>query len=94
MREVYSNMSLPQETRKTSNKHPNLEEEEEDKKNSRRKEIMKIRVEKIEKKWRQQQRSVKLKIWFFEKMRKTDKPLARIIKKIWEKTQVNKIRNE
>ena len=50
MREVYSNMSLPQETRKTSNKHPNLEEEEEDKKNSRRKEIMKIRVEKIEKK--------------------------------------------
>jgi len=24
MREVYSNMSLPQETRKTSNKQPNL----------------------------------------------------------------------
>ena len=31
-REVYNNIILPQETRKTSNKHPNLEEEEEDKK--------------------------------------------------------------
>ena len=34
------------------------------------------------------------KSWFFEKMNKTDKPLARLIKKKVERTQINKIRNE
>ena len=34
------------------------------------------------------------KSWFFEKINKTDKPLARLIKKKREKTQINKIRNE
>ena len=32
--------------------------------------------------------------WFFEKINKIDKPLARIIKKKREKYQINKIRNE
>ena len=32
--------------------------------------------------------------WFFEKMNKIDKPLARPIKKIREKNQINQIRNE
>ena len=32
--------------------------------------------------------------WFFEKMKKIDKPLARPIKKIREKNQINQIRNE
>ena len=32
--------------------------------------------------------------WFFEKINKIDKPLARLIKKKWEKNQINKIRNE
>ena len=32
--------------------------------------------------------------WFFEKINKIDKPLARLIKKKMEKTQINKIRNE
>ena len=32
--------------------------------------------------------------WFFEKINKTDKPLARLIKKKREKTQINRIRNE
>ena len=32
--------------------------------------------------------------WFFEKMNKIDKPLARLIKKKREKNQINKIRNE
>ena len=32
--------------------------------------------------------------WFFEKINKTDKPLARFIKKKREKTQINRIRNE
>ena len=34
------------------------------------------------------------KSWFFEKINKIDKPLARLIKRKREKTQVNKIRNE
>ena len=34
------------------------------------------------------------KSWFFEKINKIDKPLARLIKKEREKTQMNKIRNE
>ena len=36
----------------------------------------------------------KTKSWFFEKIHKIDKPLARLIKKKREKTQVNRIRNE
>ena len=35
-----------------------------------------------------------IKSWFFEKINKTEKPLARIIKKKREKNQINKIRNE
>ena len=36
----------------------------------------------------------KSKSWFFEKINKIDKPLARLIKKKKEKTQINRIRNE
>ena len=36
----------------------------------------------------------KTKSWFFEKINKIDKPLARLIKKKREKTQINRIRNE
>ena len=36
----------------------------------------------------------KTKIWFFEKINKIDKPLARLIKKKREKTQINRMRNE
>ena len=36
----------------------------------------------------------KTKSWFFKKINKTDKPLARLIKKKREKNQINKIRNE
>ena len=36
----------------------------------------------------------KTKSWFFEKINKIDKPLARLIKKKREKTQINGIRNE
>ena len=32
--------------------------------------------------------------WFFEKINKIDKPLARLIKKKREKTQINRIRNQ
>ena len=36
----------------------------------------------------------KTKSWFFEKINKINKPLARLIKKKREKTQINRIRNE
>ena len=36
----------------------------------------------------------KTKRWFFEKINKIDKPLARLIKKKREKTQINRIRYE
>ena len=36
----------------------------------------------------------KMKSWTFEKINKINKPLARLIKKKKEKTQINKIRNE
>ena len=36
----------------------------------------------------------KTKRWFFEKINKIDKPLARLIKKKREKNQINKIRNK
>ena len=34
------------------------------------------------------------KRWFFEKINKIDKPLARLIKRKREKTQINRIRSE
>ena len=51
---------------------------------SRRKEILKIRAEINEKKKRERETIAKLnkaKSWFFEKINKIDKPLARLIKK-------------
>ena len=36
----------------------------------------------------------KTKSWFFEKINKIDRPLARFIKKKREKNQINKIRSE
>ena len=65
-REVYSNTTLSQEIRKTSNKQPNhiqLEKEEKTKPQvSRRKEIIKIRVEINETETKQLQRSMKWKM--------------------------------
>ena len=37
---------------------------------------------------------MKLKSWFFEKINKIDKPLARLLKKKRERTQIDKIMNE
>ena len=36
----------------------------------------------------------KTKRWFFEKINKNDKPLARLIRKKREKIHINRIRNE
>ena len=60
-----------------------------------RKEIIKIRAEINEKETKENIEKInKTKSWFFEKINKIDKPLARLIKKKREKNQINKIRNE
>ena len=40
---------------------------------------------------RPQQKSKKAKNWFFEKINKFDKPLARLINKQWEKNHSTKL---
>ena len=101
-RKLYSNPILPQETTNISNKQPNLTpkaiRERRTKKNpkvSRRKEIIKIRSEINEKEMKEMIAKInKTKSLFFEKINKIDKPLARLIKRKREKTQINRIRNE
>ena len=62
---------------------------------SRREEIIKIRAEINKKETKETIAKInKAKSWFFEKINKMDKPLARLIKKKREKNQINKIRNE
>ena len=62
---------------------------------SRRKENLKIQAEINAKEIRETIRKInKANSWFFERINKIDKPLARLIKKQREKNQINKIRNE
>ena len=62
---------------------------------SRRKEVLKIREEINVKETEETTAKInKTKRWFFEKINKIDKTLARLIKKQREKNQINKIRNE
>ena len=62
---------------------------------SRRKLILKIRAEINAKETKETIAKInKAKRWFFEKINKIDKPLARLIKKQKEKNQINKIKNE
>ena len=97
-REVYSNTILSHKTRKTLNSLTlhlkQLEKEKQNKpKISRRKEIIKFKVEISEKEMKET--IVKInKTSSFEKINKTDELLARLIKKKREKNQINKIRNE
>ena len=100
-REVYSYTSLPQETRKISNKQSNLtpkgtRERRTHKTQRQQKErIHKIRAEINEIQTKKTIAKIsKTKSWFFEKINKIDKPLVRLIKKKRERTQINKIRNE
>ena len=107
-REVHSNTGLLKKDTSISNKQPkpttartggttaNKSKQQQTKPRAKRgKEITKIRaglnyietkstIEKINESRR----------WFFEKINKIDKPLSRLIKKIRERTQINKIRNE
>ena len=61
---------------------------------TRRKEILKIRAEINAKEKETIAKINKAKSWFFEKINKMEKSLARLIKKQREKNQINKIRNE
>ena len=61
---------------------------------SRRKEILKIRAEINAKETKETIAKNKAKSWFFERINKIDKPLARLIKKQRKKNQINNIRNE
>ena len=59
------------------------------------KEIIKIRSEINDKEMKEMIAKInKTKSWFFEKINKIDKRLARLIKKKREKTKINRIRNE
>ena len=88
-REVYSNTTLPQETRKTSNRQPNFKQPKatgkrrrKNPKINRRKEIINIQAEINEKEMKETILKInKTKSWFFEKLNKIDKCLARLIKK-------------
>ena len=100
-REVYSNTILPQEIRKTSNRQPNFAPKTTGKKKEqniskiRRKEIIRIRAERNEKEMKETILKInKTKSWFFEKISKIDKTLARLIKIKREKNIINKIRKE
>ena len=99
----YSNTILPQETRKTSNSNLTLHLKQLEKRRrtttttkiSRRKEIIKIWAEINEKEMKVTIiKTNKTKSWFFKKIKKIDKPLARLIKTKREKNQINKTRNE
>ena len=62
---------------------------------SRRKENIKIRAEINAKQTKETIAKInKTKSWFFEKINKIEKTLARLMKKKREKKQINKIRNE
>ena len=98
--EVYNDTSLPQETRKISNKQPNITPK------ATRERTNKTQSQQKERNHKDQSRNNetetkktikkinKTKSWFFEKMNIIDKPLARLIKKKRERAQINKIRNE
>ena len=97
-RKVCSDTSLPEETRKISDKQSKLtpkgtrKKEQIKPKLSRRKEIIKIRTE-MELNFKKNKKSKESKNWFFEKINKIDKLLARLIEER-ENAQINKIRNE
>ena len=85
--EVYSNTILPQETRKTSDIQPNFTPKTTGKRRTKKAQNQKERnnkdrAETNEKEMKETIVNInKTKSWFFEKINKIDKPLARSIKK-------------
>ena len=83
-REVYSNTILPQETRKTSNRQPNFTPIEIGKRRTKKKKQKESYHKDLSRNKEMKQTIVKInksKSWFFEKINKIDKRLARLIKK-------------
>ena len=98
-RKVHSNTGIPQETSQIDNLMTYLKQlEKEEMKNprvSRRTEFLKNKAELNAKETNETIAKInKAKSWFFERINKIDKPLARLIKKQREKNQINKVRNE
>ena len=97
-REVYSNTILPQEARKILNRQPNFTPNttgKSSKEEISRRKIINIQWEINEKEMKKTIVKInKTKSWFFEKINKTDKLLARPTKEKREKNQIYKIRNE
>ena len=96
---IHSNTGIPQEIEKSQINNltlhlKQLEKEEMEARVSRRKEILKIMAEINAKETKETRAKInRAKSWFFKRINKIDKPLARLIKKQGEKNQINKIRN-
>ena len=97
-REIHSHTGLPERARKISNNNLTYHLKELEKKAqtkvSRRKEIIKIREEINKIEIKKLEKINKTKSWFFERVNKINKPLARFTKKKRERTKIDKIRNE
>ena len=97
-RKACSNTILPQETRKTLNRQPNFTPKTTGKRRTKTPKISRrnnIQAETNEEETKETIIEInKTKSWFFEKINKIDKPLARLIKNKREKNQINKIINE
>ena len=99
--ETLTHPSLTQKGRKILNAQANLtpkelEKEQQIKPNpSRRRHIIKIRAEIHEIETGKTVEQIReTRSWFFERIHKIDKPLARLIQKKRERTQISKIMNE
>ena len=97
-REVYSNTILPKETIKTLNRQPNFIPKTTGKIiRKKTPKLVKGRNHKDLGRKKMKETIVKInktKSWFFEKINKINRPLARLIKNKREMNQINKIRNE
>ena len=100
-REVYSHTILSQETRKTLTRQPNFTPKTVRKRGTKKPQNQQKERNHEDpsrnKSKRNEETIVKINktiSWFFKKINKIDKPLARLIKKKREKNQINKIRNK
>ena len=98
---VHSNTGIPQKQEKSQINYLTLHLKQLEKEEimnprvSRKEEILKIRAEINAKEAKETIAKIrKTKSWFFEKVNKIDKPLAKLIKKQRDKNQINKIKNE
>ena len=87
-REIYSNTTLPQEIRKTSNRQPNFTPKTGGKrgtKNPQNQQKERNHEDPGRNKSKRNEETIvkinKTESWFFDKINKIDKPLARLIKK-------------